>query len=161
MRGLQRIRDSTAEAIRHELDQRRRATEVERNVPIEIRRALDAEREYRSETGVRDRTASSSRVPETPRGEQRLVYQANQKDKAVQTSGPAFAPVMPEIRKEVRREVGVPEQVHIVPGDQCYHVFDPCHAFRHRGTQGHVQTLRICEYCETSGERLMIAWARN
>ena len=103
-------------------------------------------------------------VPEFLRphlGSRGLVYQANQKDKAVQTSGPAFAPVMPEIRTEVRREVGVPEQVHIVPGDQCYHVFNPCHAFRHRGTQGRVQTLRICEYCETSGERLMIAWARN
>ena len=72
MRRLQRIRVSTAEAIRHELDQRRRATEAERNVPIEIRRALDAEREYRSETGVRDRTASSSRVPETHLGSRGL-----------------------------------------------------------------------------------------
>ena len=140
MRRLQRIRDSTAEAIRSELDQRRR-------IPTETRRAFDADREYGSQAEIRHRTISSSSASGETLGKQRLAYRANQKDKAVQTSGPAFAPVVPEIRTEVRREVRIPEQVHIVPGNQCYHVFNPCHAFRHRGTQGRVQTLRICEYC--------------
>ena len=76
-----------------------------------------------------------------------MTYRSGQRDRAIQTIGPDFAPVAPEIRTEVRTEVRIPERVHIVPGNQCFHVFNPCHAFRHRGTQERVQTLRICEYC--------------
>ena len=147
MRRLQRIRDTTAEAIQAELDQRRRTTDEQRSISMETRRAIEAERTFRSEPGFRDRAASSARVPDSPLGGARLVYKSGQRDRGVQTTGLSFAPIMPEIRTEVRTEVRIPENVHIVPGNQCFHVYNPCYAFRHRGTQGRVQTLRVCEYC--------------
>ena len=147
MRRLQRIRDTTAEAIQAELDQRRRTTEEQRSIPVERRRVIDAERVFRPEQVHRDRAASSAGVPDSPMGGTRLVYKSGQRDKGIQTTGPSFAPMMPEIRTEVRTEVRIPENVYIVPGNQCFHIYNPCHAFRHRGTQGRVQTLRVCEYC--------------
>ena len=130
LRRLQRLRDTTADAIQAELTMRRRAE-------------TDRRRTERDARG----TSSSSRQPSSPLGGQPTVYRADQRDRAVQTSGPSFAPQVPQIRTEVRREIQIPEHVHIVPGNQCFHVYNPCHAFRHRGTQSRVQTLRICEYC--------------
>eukprot|EP00439_Symbiodinium_sp_Y106_P017800 s6038_g2.t1 len=113
MRRLQRIRDTTAEAIQAELDQRRRTTDEQRSISMETRRAIEAERTFRSEPGFRDRAASSARVPDSPLGGARLVYKSGQRDRGVQTTGPSFAPIMPEIRTEVRTEVRIPENVHI------------------------------------------------
>ena len=66
-------------------------------------------------------------------GTTRTVYRSKQRDRGVQTTGPSFAPVGPEVsvRTQVRSELRVPEQVHVVPGNQCLHVFNPCYAFRH------------------------------
>ena len=143
LRRLQRIRDHTAVAIQHELEMSRR----DRDVPVEIRRARDLDRCPGVPLGDRERAESSARASSSSCGSERIVYKANQKDRAVQTTGPSFAPIIPEIRTEVRTELRVPEQVFYVPGGQCYHVFNPCHAFRHRGTQERVQRLRVCEYC--------------
>ncbi|CAE7228639.1 RE1, partial [Symbiodinium sp. CCMP2456] len=145
LRRLQRIRDTTTEAIRSELTRSRPTGDG--NFPVERRRAQDAERNYESSSSSRGRGESTSRIPNTPIVSRSTVYQSDQRDKAVQTTGPAFAPCVPEVRTEVRREVQVPENVHIVPGNQCFHLYNPCYAFRHRGTQERVQTLRICEYC--------------
>ena len=146
LRRLQRIRDTTATAIQNELDARRRSVA---DIPVELRRSRSLSQRNNYPTSAGERTESSSRLPTTPVGSGPLTYRANQRDRGVQTTGPSFAPVVPEVRTEVqvRTEVRVPETIHIVPGNQCYHVFNPCHAFRHRGTQGRVQTLRICEYC--------------
>ena len=126
LRRLQRIRDTTSEAIQQELDVRRRHNQSNR---------------------LHVRAASSARGPETCLGTERTVYREGLRDRAVQTTGPNFAPTVPEVRTEIRREVQIPEQVHIVPGNQCFHLYNPCYAFRHRGTQDKVQTLRICEHC--------------
>ena len=143
LRRLQRIRDHTAVAIQHELEARRR----DREVPAEVRRARDLDRRPGVPLGERERSESTSRTTTSSSGLGRVVYHSHQKDRAVQTTGPSFAPIVPEVRTEVRTELRVPEQVFYVPGGQCYHVFNPCHAFRHRGTQEKVQRLRICEYC--------------
>ena len=147
LRRLQRIRDTTAEAIQYEIDVRRRSVDHRAERVPDVVRARDHRRQYDQADRLRDRTASSAGIPDTPLGTERIVYRATQRDRAVQTTGPAFAPVSPEVRTEIRREVQIPERVYIVPGNQCYHVYNPCHAFRHRGTQYRVQSLRICEYC--------------
>ena len=148
LRRLQRIRDTTAEAIQNELDARRRTGNRRPTWEPESDRARDRARQSEQTDRLRERSASWARVPETPLGVERTrSYRENQRDRSVQTTGPAFAPVAPEVRTEIRREVQIPERVHIVPGNQCFHIFNPCHAFRHRGTQDRVQSLRICEYC--------------
>ena len=152
LRRLRRIRDSTAEAIQNELEVRRRAVESDQTPPPEVSRARDLHREY-STSSSRERTASAARVPDSPLGVSRVVYQDSQKDKAVQTTGPSFASVVPEVRTEVRREIRVPANTYVVPANVCYHVFEHCHAFRHPGTRNRVQTLRICEYCVRHGGR--------
>ena len=138
LRRLQKIRDHTALAIQHELEARR---ENSRD-PIEIRRARNLHRNPLEPLGSPGRAESSERASSSS-GAARTVYKATQKDRAVQTTGPSFAPLTPTVRTEIR----IPDQVFYVPGGQCYHVFNPCHAFRHRGTQEKVQRLRICEYC--------------
>ena len=141
---LQRIRDTTADAIRTELESRRQGQERSQRTPVEVQRArADLEDYLRSASGQRNRSESATRVSSTPLEEERLTYRSSQKDRAVQTTGPAFVPQPSPVRTEFR----IPENIHIVPGGQCFHVFNPCHAFRHRGTQGKVCTLRICEYC--------------
>ncbi|CAE7316154.1 RE1, partial [Symbiodinium microadriaticum] len=96
LRRLQRLRDTTADAIQAELTMRRRAE-------------TDRRRTERDARG----TSSSSRQPSSPLGGQPTVYRADQRDRAVQTSGPSFAPQVPQIRTEVRREIQIPEHVHI------------------------------------------------
>ena len=142
MRRLQRLRDTTTEAIQRELHVRRQEREhAER--PVEVRRAQSADRLPGYDNRDPGRSESSARVPSTPLGDGRTVYGSNQKDRATQTTGPSFAPCPPQPAPEIH----IPENVFIVPGNQCYHLFNPCHAFRHRGTQSRVQGLRICEYC--------------
>ena len=130
LRRLQRIRDTTSAAIQYELDVRR-SSRATRNPP-EIQRAQDARRLPAEVLGTLDRRGTTIRVQERA-SSSRTVYRSDQKDVAIQTTGPAFRPVAPEIRTEVRTEIRVPEEVHIVPGRPCFHVFNPCHAFRRYG----------------------------
>ena len=129
LRRLQRIRDTTATAIQNELDQRREELQQGRAHQEEPVRIVNG-------------SGSSSRASGS-RGADRLTYRANQRDRSIQTTGPRFAPQPPQVRTEVR----IPEQVHYVPGNQCFHLYNPCHAFRHPGTQSRVCTLRVCEFC--------------
>ena len=147
LRRLQRIRDTTTTAIQNELQARRDARVDQGRAPVEVRRVQDLRQRVPGGVGSGERAGSSSRVPDSPLGGERTVYRSGQKDRASQTTGPTFAPTVPEIRTEIRTEWRIPERIHIVPGGQCFHVFNPCYAFRHRGTQERVQTLRICEYC--------------
>ena len=34
-----------------------------------------------------------------------------------------------------------------MPDNECYHVYEDCYAFRHRGTREKVQRRRICQFC--------------
>ena len=146
LRRLQRIRDTTAEAIQQELDVRRRTVDQRAARINETGQARETGRRLNQSNRLHGRAASSARGPETPLGTERTIYREGLRDRAVQTTGPNFAPTVPEVRTEIRREVQIPEWVHIVPGNQCFHLCNPCYAFRHRGTQDKVQTLRICEY---------------
>ena len=141
LRRLQRIRDTTAEAIRNELESRRYQVEEQR--ATQVRRPTVPTGGSGSSSDARSSSTSVIRSSEGQQRAKRTVYRADQRDKGVQTTGPVFAPVAPEVRTEVR----IPGHVHVVPGNQCFHVHNPCYAFRHRGTQERVQTLRICEYC--------------
>ena len=136
LRRLQRIRDTTAAAIQSELDQRREVRRQEPTAPLGG--AQDEGIRRRSE-----RSSASSRIPSPPMSTSRLVYGSNQRDRSTQTTGPHFLPQPSTIRTEVQ----IPQQVYYVPGNQCFHIFNPCHAFRHRGTQARVSSLRICEFC--------------
>ena len=144
LRRLQRIRETTSAAIQYELDMRRpqRAT---RETP-EIQRAQGARGLPAEIFDVPDRRGNTART-QGRSSAQKTVYRSNQKDIAIQTTGPAFRPTTPDIRTEVRTELRIPEEVHVVPGRPCFHVFNPCYAFRHTGTQAKVQTLRACEFC--------------
>ncbi|CAE7460426.1 unnamed protein product [Symbiodinium sp. CCMP2456] len=112
MRRLRRIRDATTEAIQSEITARRRELNAEGRTAPEVMRARDAE-VFFSSSSARDRSASLSRVPDAPLQTTKTVYGSNQRDKAVQTTGPAFTPVLPEVRTEVRREIQIPENVYI------------------------------------------------
>ena len=67
-------------------------------------------------------------------------------DQAVQTA--VFSPVQnSEVRVILRYVHEPPGEAFIVPGNECYHVYGDCHAFRHRGTGNRVEHRRLCQYC--------------
>ena len=40
-----------------------------------------------------------------------------------------------------------PEATYVVPDNECFHVYEDCYAFRHRGTLQRVERRRLCQYC--------------
>ena len=39
------------------------------------------------------------------------------------------------------------EATYAVPDNECFHVYEDCYAFRHRGTLQRVERRRLCQYC--------------
>ena len=141
LRRLQRVRDTTTAAIQSELDQRRE-TFRQRTVDREGLARSSEPSASSSQSQSRARSGRQMHRAQVPLGDDRVVYQDNQRDRAVPTTGPSFAPQAPQVRTQLQ----IPEQVHYVPGNQCFHIYNPCHALRHRGTQARVCSLRVCEF---------------
>ncbi|CAE7623069.1 unnamed protein product [Symbiodinium sp. CCMP2592] len=150
LRRLQRLRDATSEAIQKEVAVRigtgpeRRARDA-RRTPAQ-QQALQAGEEAR---GLR----SDPQRSQDPNAEERMNLlrrlargTKEQVDAAVQTA--AFSPVQaPGTRVILRYVHEPPEQVFVVPDNECFHVYEDCYAFRHRGTQDRVQRRRLCQFC--------------
>ena len=67
-------------------------------------------------------------------------------DQGVQTS--VFSPVPSPGVRVILRYVHEPQsETFYVPDNECYHVYEDCYAFRHRGTREKVQRRRICQFC--------------
>ncbi|CAE7254018.1 unnamed protein product [Symbiodinium sp. CCMP2592] len=139
LRRLQRLRDATAEAIQREVSSRvgSRAEQRARDLREHPRRQLpDPPREQRdvnAEERVKLLRKLAQGVKETH-------------EAAVQTT--AFTPVHGPSTRVILRYVHEPaEATYIVPDNDCYHVYDDCHAFRHRGTMQRVERRRLCQYC--------------
>ena len=145
LRRFQKLRDATTEAIQREI--------VERTGNRAEQRGRDSLR------------APSTQKPDPPRGqlidssgsdahkEERMQLLRklakgvkDTSDQSVQTA--AFSPVQsPGVRVILRYVHEPPGEAFIVPGNECYHVYGDCHAFRHRGTGSRVENRRLCQYC--------------
>ena len=145
LRRLQRLRDATADAIQKEVSQRsgsrgeQRALDSTRG-PREQR--PDPPRDHRREPSQEERAQILMKLA---RG---IKETANT---AVQTT--AFMPVTgPQTRVILRYVHEPPGEVYTVPGNECFHVYPDCHAFRHRGTLAKVEKRRLCQYCSHRAE---------
>ena len=81
LQRVQRIRASTAEAINRELGVRRRAVAAER----------DSLFEAGNSSSSTTRRPTGYQTPEMPLGARTTAYRADQRDRAVRTTGPSFA----------------------------------------------------------------------
>ena len=158
LRRLQRLRDATTDAIQREIEHRRGSRLEQRAIdstttPTSQRK--DPPR-FPLGDGNSGQTAQTARQTSSASGDQsderfqllrRLAKGVKEMvDQGVQTS--AFSPVQGPGTRVIRRYVHEPPgETFIVPDNECYHVYDDCYAFRHRGTRGRVQRRRLCQYC--------------
>ncbi|CAE7330401.1 unnamed protein product, partial [Symbiodinium sp. CCMP2456] len=79
----------------------------------------------------------------------RRLAQGAKETKECGVQSGAFTPcgLVPETRVILRYVHEPPGETFFVPGNECYHVYGDCHAFRHRGTADRVEKRRICQYC--------------
>ena len=140
LRRLQRLRDATADAIQREVHVRM-GSRLEQ-------RARDSALQQDQQRGDPPRSAlGDSGADERMRLLRKLTKAAKETHEAgVQTA--AFSPVQsPGARVILRYVHEPPGDVFIVPDNECFHVYDDCHAFRHRGTLAKVERRRLCQYC--------------
>ena len=158
LRRLQRLRDATTDAIQREIEHRRGSRLEQRaidsaTIPPMQRQdppRVPVEREHSGQTTQIACQASSGSGDQSDERLQLLRRLAKgmkeMVDQGVQTS--AFSPVQgPGTRVILRYVHEPPGEAFIVPDNECYHVYDDCYAFRHRGTRGRVQRRRLCQYC--------------
>ncbi|CAE7630141.1 unnamed protein product [Symbiodinium sp. CCMP2592] len=139
LRRLQRLRDATAEAIHRE---------------VSARVGSRAEQRARdSRDRPRDQLPDPPREHRDPHAEERMnllrrLAQGVKETKEVAIQTTAFTPVHgPSTRVILRYVHEPPEATYVVPDNDCFHVYDDCHAFRHRGTLQKVERRRLCRYC--------------
>ena len=139
LRRQQRLRDATAEAIQREVQVRFGSRPEQR--------ARDAKRQQDHQ--LRDPPSDASRDPDAEERMQLLRRLARgvkeTQEAAVQTA--VFSPVQaPGTRVILRYVHEPPGETFVVPDNECFHVYDDCHAFRH-GTLGRVERRRLCQHC--------------
>ena len=145
LRRLQKLRDATTEAIQREISGRTggraeqrgqdsaRAPFTQRPNPPRQSLTGEAESDVHKEERIQLLRKLAKGVKETS-------------DQAVQTA--VFSPVQNSGVRVILRYVHEPPgEAFIVPGNECYHVYGDCHAFRHRGTGNRVEHRRLCQYC--------------
>ena len=151
LRRLQKLRDATTDAIQREI--------AVRSHGRSLQRGLDSGRLPHEQHGdppktTRDRreaTSSSARVSGS--GDERLellkkLARGVKQTSSQSTQTSAFTPVQgPGTRVILRYVHEPPGLTYYVPDNECYHVYNDCYAFRHRGTKDRVQQRRICQFC--------------
>ena len=152
VRRLQKLRDATTEAIQKEmrarsgnrLEQRARdaRTTPTSQVPSPPREVLGTSATSTASTSQEDigqlRAELLRRLAEAPKQTLDCGVQAN-----------AFTDCTPssQVRVILRYVHEPPEESFYIPGNECYHVYNDCYAFRHKGTLSKVERRRICQYC--------------
>ena len=149
LRRLQKLRDATATAIQREV-QLRTGTRGEQ-------RAIDANTEppkqFSNPLREARRTSSSSGSGSMPQAERDELLRKlakgvkEHRDCGVQAGVFHECPPSSQVRVILRYVHEPPAEAYFVPGNECYHVYGDCHAFRHRGTMNRVEGRRICQYC--------------
>ena len=155
VRRLQKLRDATTEAIQREVTARTQGRAVQRSIDSQRLPGVQERDPPRAHGGRRtEATSSSARSSRDEFVEderlallKKLARGVKQtSDQGVQTT--AFTPVQgPGTRVILRYVHEPPAESFYVPDNECYHVYEDCYAFRHRGTRGRVERRRICQYC--------------
>ena len=157
LRRLQRIRDATTDAIQRKIELRRGGRLEQRALDASITPRLqrrDPPRDPpRLEAVGKTASTASQTMPGRDHGEERFQLLKRLAkgvketvDEGVQTSAVSPAPG-PSTRVILRYVHEPPGESFIVPDNECYHVYEDCYAFRHRGTRSRVQRRRLCQYC--------------
>ena len=148
LKRLQKLREATAEAIQKEV-QLRTTTKGEQ-------RARDAATEPLGQLpnpprGTRTLSSSGREGRMTQDERDQLLRKVARGMKQYQDCGvqAGFTECTPsqQVRVILRYVHEPPGEAFFVPGNECYHVYGDCHAFRHRGTMGRVENRRIYQYC--------------
>ena len=140
LRRLQRLRDATADAIQREVQGRLGSR-------FEQRARDSALPQGRQRTDPPKRDPSDANAGERLQLLRRLAKGVKETHEiGIQTA--VFSPVQTSGTRVILRYVHEPPgETFIVPDNECFHVYDDCHAFRHRGTLARVERRRLCQYC--------------
>ena len=145
LKRLRKLREATADAIQREIQSRAGSSAEQR--------ARDSRLEASDERPNPPRTLSHATSP-TDTADERLQLLRKLARGVKETSecgvqAGTFEHVPPpaDVRVILRYVHEPPEDAYVVPGNECYHVYQDCFAFRHRGTLGRVEHRRICQYC--------------
>ncbi|CAE7344119.1 unnamed protein product [Symbiodinium sp. KB8] len=152
MKRLQKLRDATSVAIQKEIQSRSGSRPEQRRRDAEL--TPRSQRQYPPRTIP---TASSSGKESERRAKSVLdrdellcklakgVKETH--DCAVQVGGFHQCAPSSQTRVILRYVHEPPEESFVIPGNECYHIYGDCYAFRHRGTKDRVERRRICQYC--------------
>ena len=154
LRRLQKLRDATTSAIQREIEVRRGGKLEQRGRDAG---KVPAEQLCNPPRQLAPSAASSSGMPESARKEgrdeeriqllRRLAKGVKETCDASVQAGVFTPQTIPDTRVILRYVHEPPGETFYLPGNECYHVYGDCHAFRHRGTADRVERRRLCQYC--------------
>ena len=154
LRRLQKLRDATTAAIQKEITVRRGGTLEQRGRESSMMPGEQLEHPPRRASGSTASTTGSPAVAGSDvRAEERIqvlrrLAAGVKETRDASTQAGIFTPApAPETRVILRYVHEPPGETFYVPGNECYHVYGDCYAFRHKGTADRVERRRLCQYC--------------
>lgn len=154
LRRLQKLRDATTAAIQKEITVRRGSTLEQRGRDSSMMPGEQLEHPPRRASGSTASTTGSPAVAGSDvRAEERIqvlrrLAAGVKETRDAGTQAGIFTPApAPETRVILRYVHEPPGETFYVPGNECYHVYGDCYAFRHKGTADRVERRRLCQYC--------------
>ncbi|CAE7239682.1 unnamed protein product [Symbiodinium sp. CCMP2456] len=148
MRRLQKLRSATTEAIQREIQARSGTRSEQRAHDANVLPPAQKLDPPRAKPDALPKPEVDANAEERIQLLRRLTQGTKETRECGVQSG-VFTPCgpAPETRVILRYVHEPPGETFFVPGNECYHVYGDCHAFRHRGTADRVEKRRICQYC--------------
>ena len=145
LRRLKKLREATADAIQKEIQSRAGSSAEQRARDSQIEASGQRPNPPRAQQHAAGSTDSAEERLQLLRKLARGVKEST--ECGVQAGAFEHIPPPADVRVILRYVHEPPEDAYVVPGNECYHVYQDCFAFRHRGTLGRVEHRRICQYC--------------
>ncbi|CAE7486493.1 GIP [Symbiodinium sp. CCMP2592] len=151
LRRLQKLRDATTTAIQREIQTRQGSRSEQRGRDSGLVPENQTANPPRDSSSTIQSSAASSGQDKYAEERMQLLRKLAKGVKETHEVGcqaGAFTPMpAPQTRVILRYVHEPPGEAYVLPGNDCYHVYSDCHAFRHRGTADRVERRRLCLYC--------------
>ena len=145
LKRLKKLREATADAIQREIQSRAGSSAEQRARDSQIEASGQRPNPPRTQQHATSSTDTADERLQLLRKLARGVKETS--ECGVQAGAFEHVPPPADVRVILRYVHEPPEDAYVVPGNECYHVYQDCFAFRHRGTLGRVEHRRICQYC--------------
>ncbi|CAE7218690.1 unnamed protein product [Symbiodinium sp. CCMP2456] len=152
VKKLQKLREATTAAIQREIQVRTGGRLEQRARDAAVSPLVQKGAPPRSGTQSSSTEEIKPALPEDPATERmkllRRLASGTKEQGDVGCQAGVFTPAAPPETRVILRYVHEPPgETFYIPGNECFHVYGDCHAFRHRGTADKVERRRLCQYC--------------